>query len=126
MHGFTLVSTLDMFTIHSGTLAQPRECSVYSSRLIAVLASLLQELKRVCLDFVSRNLAAVMQTDGYRYMTRSCPSLQAELLQVIATAAPAAAAVAGHDRIHKVHGPIVRRLEDIQEERRVRQRRNDM
>ena len=42
------------------------------------------ELKRVCLDFVARHLAAVMATDGYRHMTRSCPSLQAELLAVIA------------------------------------------
>lgn len=47
----------------------------------------------MCLDFVSRNLAAVMGTDGYRHMTRSCPGLQAELLQTIAAApAPAAAA----------------------------------
>jgi speckle-type POZ protein len=44
-----------------------------------------EELKRVCLDFVARNLAQVMTTDGYRHMTRSCPALQAELLQVIAT-----------------------------------------
>lgn len=40
------------------------------------------ELKKVCLDFVSRNLGAVMQTDGYRHMTSSCPQLQAEILQV--------------------------------------------
>eukprot|EP00878_Enallax_costatus_P034851 GHUV01038758.1.p1 GENE.GHUV01038758.1~~GHUV01038758.1.p1 ORF type:complete len:126 (-),score=35.79 GHUV01038758.1:257-634(-) len=82
---------------------------------------LLQELKRVCLDFVSRNLAAVMQTDGYRHMTRSCPNLQAELLQVIASTGPAA--VPGvHDR-HRPSGQHVRRLEDAAEERRVRQRR---
>eukprot|EP00878_Enallax_costatus_P013058 GHUV01013644.1.p1 GENE.GHUV01013644.1~~GHUV01013644.1.p1 ORF type:complete len:476 (+),score=203.40 GHUV01013644.1:518-1945(+) len=80
-----------------------------------------EELKRVCLDFVSRNLAAVMQTDGYRHMTRSCPNLQAELLQVIASTGPAA--VPGvHDR-HRPSGQHVRRLEDAAEERRVRQRR---
>lgn len=90
------------------------------------LRVVLQELKRVCLDFVSRNLAAVMQTDGYRHMTRSCPSLQAELLQVIASAGPAAAAAA-HDRhgAHRAHGQHVRRLEEGVEERRVRQRRNE-
>ncbi len=85
----------------------------------------LQELKRVCLDFVSRNLAAVMQTDGYRHMTRSCPNLQAELLHVIASAGPAAA---GHDRSHgglRAVGPQVRRREEGAEDRRVRQRRNE-
>jgi hypothetical protein len=86
----------------------------------------LQELKRVCLDFVSRNLAAVMQTDGYRHMTRSCPSLQAELLQVIASTGPAGAAVAAAHGTHRPHGnQHVRRLEDGVDERRVRQRRNE-
>jgi len=41
-----------------------------------------QELKRVCLDFVSRNLAAVMQTDGYRHMTSRRSPEQAEKLLV--------------------------------------------
>ncbi len=27
-----------------------------------------EELKKVCLDYISRNLAAVMTTDGYRYV----------------------------------------------------------
>ncbi len=40
---------------------------------------------QVCLDFVSRNLAAVIATDGYRHMTVSCQQLQAEILQTIAT-----------------------------------------
>lgn len=35
-----------------------------------------EELKRVCLEFVSRNLQAVMQSDGYRHMVDSCPQLQ--------------------------------------------------
>lgn len=34
------------------------------------------ELKRVCLEFVSRNLGAVMQSEGYQHMIRSCPQLQ--------------------------------------------------
>ncbi len=36
-----------------------------------------EELKRVCLEFVSRNLGAVMHTEGYQHMIRSCPQLQA-------------------------------------------------
>jgi hypothetical protein len=35
------------------------------------------ELKRVCLEFVSRNLQAVMETEGYQHMVSSCPQLQA-------------------------------------------------
>lgn len=35
-----------------------------------------EELKRVCLEFVSRSLGAVMQTEGYQHMIRSCPQLQ--------------------------------------------------
>ena len=42
------------------------------------------ELKKVCLDFVSRHLGSVMQTDGYRHMTTSCPQLQGEVLQTMA------------------------------------------
>lgn len=75
----------------------------------------------MCLDFVSRHLAAVMQTEGYRHMTRSCPSLQAELLQVIAQAP------APQDRVHTVHrahaGHVRGRLEEPMDERRVRPRR---
>ncbi|GBF94017.1 hypothetical protein Rsub_07285 [Raphidocelis subcapitata] len=59
-----------------------------------------EELKRVCLDFVSKNLAQVMATDGYRHMTRSCPSLQAELLSVIA-----ANGTAGESRQVILHAP---------------------
>ena len=35
-----------------------------------------EELKRVCLEFVSKNLSAVMVSEGYQYMVTSCPSLQ--------------------------------------------------
>ncbi len=35
-----------------------------------------EELKRVCLEFVSRNLQAVMLSEGYQHMVTSCPQLQ--------------------------------------------------
>ena len=35
-----------------------------------------EELKRVCLEFVSKNLSAVMITEGYQHMMSSCPTLQ--------------------------------------------------
>ena len=44
---------------------------------------------------MSRNLASVMNTDGYRHMTRSCPQLQAEILATIATSLPNVAAGGG-------------------------------
>lgn len=47
-----------------------------------------RELKRVCLEFVSKHLQAVMSTEGYEYMIKTCPQLQSELLSVIATTPP--------------------------------------
>lgn len=35
-----------------------------------------EELKRVCLEFASRNLSTVMCSDGYHHMISSCPQLQ--------------------------------------------------
>lgn len=35
-----------------------------------------EELKRVCLEFASRNLSTVMGTEGYQHMISSCPQLQ--------------------------------------------------
>ncbi|KAK9826376.1 hypothetical protein WJX81_005251 [Elliptochloris bilobata] len=92
------------------------------------------ELKRVCLDFVSRNLQAVMTTDGYQHMVQSCPQLQAELLRVIAIATQERSYHHGHRTrqiARAVHPPGERpRTEDGRDEaggdddaRRVRQRR---
>jgi len=47
-----------------------------------------RELKRVCLEFVSKHLQAVMATEAYEYMIKTCPELQSELLSVIATTPP--------------------------------------
>lgn len=35
-----------------------------------------EELKRVCLEFVSRHLQQVMGSEGYQHMVTSCPQLQ--------------------------------------------------
>lgn len=83
-----------------------------------------EELKRVCLEFVSKNLAAVLATDGYRHMTRSCPVLQAELLNTLASVGPGPSERHGH--AHR--GQHVRMREhntDPEQERRVRARRNE-
>lgn len=39
---------------------------------------------KVCLDFVGRNLAAVMKTEGYSHMVAACPGLQSEILSTVA------------------------------------------
>ncbi|KAL1188563.1 BTB/POZ and MATH domain-containing protein 1 [Cardamine amara subsp. amara] len=44
------------------------------------------QLKAACLKFVAspENLKAVMQTDGFEYLKKSCPSLLTELLEYVA------------------------------------------
>ncbi|CAH9070661.1 unnamed protein product [Cuscuta europaea] len=42
------------------------------------------ELKSVCLRYAAENLAAVMQSDGFKYLKENCPSLQSELLKTVA------------------------------------------
>lgn len=63
-----------------------------------------RELKRVCLEFVSKNLQAVMDSEGYQYMTATCPQLQSELLQVIAAAPPPRGAGRSVHIAHQGHG----------------------
>ncbi|KAK4792213.1 hypothetical protein SAY86_022648 [Trapa natans] len=43
-----------------------------------------KELKAVCLKFAAENLAAVMRSDGFKYLKESCPALQSELLKTVA------------------------------------------
>ncbi|KAK9154628.1 hypothetical protein Sjap_002108 [Stephania japonica] len=42
------------------------------------------DLKAVCLKFAAENLAAVMQTDGFQYLKENQPSLQSEILKIVA------------------------------------------
>lgn len=45
-----------------------------------------EELKRVCLEFSSKNLREVMESEGYQHMKLSCPQLEHELLRTVAIA----------------------------------------
>ena len=47
-----------------------------------------EELKRVCLEFVSRNLQAVMLSEGYQHMVNSCPQLQVGFAVVLFSLQP--------------------------------------
>mmetsp|Transcript_18571 Transcript_18571/g.52184 ORF Transcript_18571/g.52184 Transcript_18571/m.52184 type:complete len:542 (+) Transcript_18571:102-1727(+) len=85
-------------------ICERRLCETVNVETVATTLTLAEQnhaedLKKVCLDFVSRNLAAVMATDGYRHMTSSCAQLQAEILATIATAAP------GNDHHHRDRAP---------------------
>ncbi|GBG77537.1 hypothetical protein CBR_g23982 [Chara braunii] len=42
------------------------------------------QLKARCLKYVAANLKAVMQSDGFKHLRESCPSLQEELLRTLA------------------------------------------
>nr|GEU95738.1 BTB/POZ/MATH-domains containing protein [Tanacetum cinerariifolium] len=43
------------------------------------------QLKTICMDFAVANLRVVVQTEGYKYIEKSCPLLLSELLQKIAS-----------------------------------------
>ena len=38
-----------------------------------------EELKRVCLEYVSKHLSLVIASEGYQHMVNSCPQLQVQL-----------------------------------------------
>jgi speckle-type POZ protein len=89
-----LLAAADRFQLgRLRAICERRLCETVEAESVATTLALAEqnnarELKRVCLDFVSRHLQAVMATEGYAYMTATCPQLQSELLAVLA-AAPA-------------------------------------
>ena len=42
-----------------------------------------EELKRVCLEFVSKNLSVVMTSEGYQHMFSACPELQVRTTRLL-------------------------------------------
>lgn len=83
-----------------------------------------EELKKVCLDFVSRNLQAVMATKGYETMTQRCPQLQEGILQTIAAGGGHNHERHVHNHAHRSHPVRVREhAEPTEDVRRVRPRR---
>ena len=90
-----LLAAADRFQlIRLRCICEQRLCETVEVETVATTLALAEqnnarELKRVCLEFVSKHLQTVMATEGYLYMTSTCPQLQSELLAVIATA-PAA------------------------------------
>jgi hypothetical protein len=80
----------------------------------------------VCLEFVSKNLQAVMVSKGFKHLKESCPELQTDILTAVATASPPHERPP-HSHTYAPRAPHHVRIREHTEEaeRRVRQRRHD-
>ncbi|KAK9835467.1 hypothetical protein WJX74_000792 [Apatococcus lobatus] len=110
-------------------ICERRLCETVEVETVATTLALAEqnhgeELKRVCLEFVSRHLQQVMGSEGYQHMVTSCPQLQAELLRTIAVASNERAQhnrTRHHTGVHQRDHPDPAATDDVA--RRVRQRR---
>lgn len=112
-------------------ICERRLCETVDVETVATTLTLAEqnhaeELKRVCLEFVSKNLQAVMASKGFKHLKESCPELQTDILQAVATASPT------HDRPAHTHTYAPRphhnvRIREHTEdaERRVRRRHGE-
>ncbi|XP_027110927.1 BTB/POZ and MATH domain-containing protein 3 isoform X1 [Coffea eugenioides] len=71
-------------------LCEARLCEEVSADTVATTLSLAEQhhclqLKAICLKFAATNLGVVMQSEGFRHLELSCPSLLSELLETIAS-----------------------------------------
>lgn len=71
-------------------LCEARLCDEVSVDTVATTLSLAEQhhclqLKAICLKFAATNLGVVMQSDGFRHLEESCPSLLSELLETVAS-----------------------------------------
>eukprot|EP00887_Chlorella_sp_A99_P004903 scaffold4.g4903.t1 len=124
-----LLAAADRFQlIRLRCICEQRLCETVEVDTVATTLALAEqnnarELKRVCLEFVSKNLQAVMDSEGYKYMTDTCPQLQSELLQVIASAPPARAGGRSVHIAHHTHARVADESSTDGQLRRVRPRR---
>ncbi|XAR71990.1 hypothetical protein NMG60_11018469 [Bertholletia excelsa] len=70
-------------------LCEAKLCEEVSVDTVATTLSLAEQhqcpqLKAICLKFAAANLGVVMQSDGFKHLEESCPSLLSELLATIA------------------------------------------
>ncbi|KAI3474350.1 hypothetical protein Pfo_029186 [Paulownia fortunei] len=71
-------------------LCEAKLCEEVSADTVATTLSLAEQhrcpqLKAICLKFAATNLGVVMQSEGFRYLEQSCPSLLSELLETVAS-----------------------------------------
>ncbi|VFQ90670.1 unnamed protein product [Cuscuta campestris] len=71
-------------------LCEAKLCEGVNADTVATTLSLADQhrclqLKAICLKFAATNLGVVMQSEGFKHMEESCPSLLPELLEAVAT-----------------------------------------
>uniref|UniRef100_A0A5B7AQ11 Putative BTB/POZ and MATH domain-containing protein 3 isoform X1 n=1 Tax=Davidia involucrata TaxID=16924 RepID=A0A5B7AQ11_DAVIN len=72
-------------------LCEAKLCEEVNADTVATTLPLAEQhrcpqLKAICLKFAATNLGVVMQSDGFRFLEESCPSLLSELLETVASA----------------------------------------
>ncbi|KAG6504133.1 hypothetical protein ZIOFF_036463 [Zingiber officinale] len=82
-----------------------KDISVDSVASILLLADSYhaKELKSACLKFAAENLGAVVRSSGFQHPKENCPSLQLELLKIIA----------GHEECGGKSQSVFRQLSDL-------------
>lgn len=70
-------------------LCEAKLCEEVTTDTVATTLSLAEQhrclqLKTICLKFASVNLGVVMQSEGFKHLEESCPSLLSELLETLA------------------------------------------
>jgi speckle-type POZ protein len=125
-----LLAAADRFQlIRLRCICEQRLCDSVAVETVATTLALAEqnnarELKRVCLEFVSKHLQAVMATEGYEYLIKTCPQLQSELLTVIATTPPTVSHYRSRTHVGQVHARHEESpVGDLIVHRRVRPRR---
>ncbi|XP_059317869.1 BTB/POZ and MATH domain-containing protein 3 isoform X1 [Lycium ferocissimum] len=71
-------------------LCEAKLCEEVNADTVATTLSLAEQhrcpqLKAICLKFAATNLGVVMQTEGFKHLEESCPSLLSELLETVAS-----------------------------------------
>ncbi|KAA8539494.1 hypothetical protein F0562_026186 [Nyssa sinensis] len=72
-------------------LCEAKLCEEVNADTVATTLPLTEQhrcpqLKTICLKFAAANLGVVMQSEGFRFLEESCPSLLCELLETVASA----------------------------------------
>jgi len=120
-----LLEAADRFELNRlRKICEKRLCSTVEVDTVGTTLTLAEQnraddLKKVCLDFVAKNLQAVLQTEGYKHMLEACPGLQADIIQTVASVQELKPS--GRQHHFRLHN-----RETIEEAgRRVRQRRTE-
>ncbi|CAH9126509.1 unnamed protein product [Cuscuta epithymum] len=86
-----LLAAADRFSLDRlKQLCEAKLCEEVNADTVATTLSLADQhrclqLKDICLKFAATNLGVVMQSEGFKHMEESCPSLLSELLEAVST-----------------------------------------